>query len=183
MNSCHIINMKLVSYFQKEFHQIITYQDLFMFYWDYKNAVDQLGLLLSTWRFSSSNPISRRIKKCWRRSTEHRKMFLVKHFQAFRSQRSHWCQICLLNNVSHRFSPCFSDWCGQAMPVALSSQRAPSQVYFPHLSSSWCLLEVFPAWGPSGAAASKVWCPWSGVSEVFVVVLISPNIKVELRPL
>lgn len=31
MDSCHIINMKLLSYFQKEFHQIITYQDLFVY--------------------------------------------------------------------------------------------------------------------------------------------------------
>lgn len=57
MSSCHIINMKLLSHFQKEFHQIITYQELSVFYWVsmYKNVVDQLGLLLSTWSFSSSH--------------------------------------------------------------------------------------------------------------------------------
>lgn len=132
-----------------------------MFHWEsmHKNVVDQLGLLLSTWSFSSSNPISKRATKCklekgwpWEGVQNMGKLFLLKHFQAFRWQRSHWCQTCLLKNVSHKFSLCFSGWW-----FALSSQRVPSKVHFPHFSSSlWLLFEVYfrlelqrPSW--SGA--------------------------------
>lgn len=62
MSSCHIINMKLLSHFQ--IIQIITYQELSVFYWVsmYKNVVDQLGLLLSTWSFSFSHLIFQKNK-------------------------------------------------------------------------------------------------------------------------
>lgn len=122
-------------------------------------------MLLTSWGYSWAHgafpPVipypKEQLSASWRKAGHEKgyrtwELFLLKHFQAFRWQRSHWCQTCLLKNVSHKFSLCFSGWW-----FALSSQRVPSKVHFPHFSSSlWLLFEVYfrlelqrPSW--SGA--------------------------------